>query len=100
MLKRKLSRHLLEKSHRYVYMYMYNLYAKHLSVTQEISNRIFSCWPAKIVENSFNETSSCLFECELLWSAVLLVSVTLLHAWEYELITHFHEKMALIFMRL
>ena len=81
-------------------MYMYNLYAKHLSVTQEISNRIFSCWPAKIVENSFNETCSCLFECELLWSAVLLVSVTLLHAWEYELITHFHEKMALIFMRL
>ena len=100
MLKRKLSRHLLAKSHRYVYMYMYNLYAKHLSVTQEISNRIFSCWPAKIVENSFNETSSWLFECELLWSAVLLVSVTLLHAWEYELITHFHEKMALIFMRL
>ena len=100
MFKRKLSGHLLAKSHRYVCMYMYNLYAKHLSVTQEISNRIFSCLPAKIVENSFNETSSCLFECELLWSAVLLVSVTLLHAWEYELITHFHEKMALIFMRL
>ena len=100
MFKRKLSGHLLAKSHRYVYMYMYNLYAKHLSVTQEISNRIFSCWPAKIVENSFNDTCSCLFEFELLWSAVLLVSVTLLHAWGYELITDFHEKMALIFMRL
>ena len=55
MFKRKLSGHLLAKSHGYVYMYMYNLYAKHLSVTQEISNRIFSCWPAKIVENSFND---------------------------------------------
>ena len=77
---------------------MYNLYVRHLSVTQEMFNRIFSCWPAKIVENSFNDI--CLFECELLWSAVLLVSVMVLHAWEYELIPHFHEKIMLIFMRL